>query len=59
MVLKEKAFDAYFVLDDPHEQLRAYVFDSIRSTIPQMNLDDVFEAKDEIAHSVRDALEGN
>jgi regulator of protease activity HflC (stomatin/prohibitin superfamily) len=59
MVLRDKVFDAFYVLDNPHMQLRAYVFDSIRSTIPSMNLDEVFEAKDEIAHAVRDALESS
>jgi regulator of protease activity HflC (stomatin/prohibitin superfamily) len=57
MVLKDKITDAYYLLDNPHMQLRSYVFDSIRSTIPGMNLDEVFEAKDEIATAVRDALE--
>ena len=35
-VLTEKTYDAFYRLTDPAEQIRAYVFDVIRSTLPKL-----------------------
>lgn len=48
--------DAYYKLQDPKQQLQAYVFDNIRSEIPTMDLDTVFSSKDQIALAVDTAL---
>ncbi len=50
----DKAYEAFYKLTSPQQQIRSYVFDSIRSTLPKLNLDAAFATKDEIAHSVRD-----
>ena len=52
-ILKDKVYDAYYKLQNPHEQLTAYIFDLVRAEIPKMILDDVFEKKDDIAFAVK------
>lgn len=49
-------YDAFYRLTNPLEQIRAYVFDVVRSTVPKINLDDVFDQKDEIAKAVKSDL---
>eukprot|EP00218_Dolichomastix_sp_CCMP3274_P016908 CAMPEP_0170137022 /NCGR_PEP_ID=MMETSP0033_2-20121228/3822_1 /TAXON_ID=195969 /ORGANISM="Dolichomastix tenuilepis, Strain CCMP3274" /LENGTH=264 /DNA_ID=CAMNT_0010372843 /DNA_START=106 /DNA_END=900 /DNA_ORIENTATION=+ len=56
MVLKEQVYDAFYKLTDSREQIKAYVFDVVRSTVPKIKLDDVFTTKEEIAMSVKDEL---
>lgn len=55
-VLSTKVYEAFYTLDDPEEQIRAFVFDVVRSKVPKIKLDDVFSKKDEIADSVREEL---
>lgn len=57
-VLREenRLYDAFYKLTDSREQIRSYVFDVVRSTVPRIKLDDVFESKEEIAISVKDML---
>ncbi|CAD6244983.1 unnamed protein product [Miscanthus lutarioriparius] len=55
--LAEKASDAFYRLSNTREQIQSYVFDVIRASVPKMNLDDVFEQKNEIAKAVEDELE--
>ncbi|NNE30012.1 MAG: SPFH domain-containing protein [Saprospiraceae bacterium] len=56
MVIKEKVYDAYYKLDNPHDQITSYVFDVVRAEVPKMKLDDVFERKDDIAIAVKKEL---
>ena len=51
--LGDKLLDAFYRLTDTDAQIRSYVNDAVRSTVPKMNLDDVFIAKDEIATAVK------
>ena len=55
-VIREKVYEAFYVLQDPHYQMKAYVFDVIRSTIPTMLLDEAFESKEEVSRAVRSHL---
>lgn len=55
-VLPEKVYDAFYKLNDPELQINSYVFDVIRARVPQINLDDLFEKKDEIALAVKEEL---
>ena len=55
-VLPEKIYEAFYKLNKPEEQIKAFVFDVVRARVPMINLDDVFAKKDEIADSVRDEL---
>lgn len=55
-VLPSKAYDAFYKLDYPHDQITSYVFDVVRAEVPKMILDDVFERKDDIAIAVKSEL---
>ena len=55
-VLPEKAYDAFYKLEFPQDQITSYVFDVIRAEVPKMKLDDVFEKKDDIANAVKREL---
>lgn len=55
-VLPDKVPDAAYRLEDPEEQIKAYVFDTVRATVPKMKLDNLFERKEEIAISVQTEL---
>eukprot|EP00639_Heterosigma_akashiwo_P015627 CAMPEP_0206394516 /NCGR_PEP_ID=MMETSP0294-20121207/21439_1 /ASSEMBLY_ACC=CAM_ASM_000327 /TAXON_ID=39354 /ORGANISM="Heterosigma akashiwo, Strain CCMP2393" /LENGTH=295 /DNA_ID=CAMNT_0053848477 /DNA_START=487 /DNA_END=1372 /DNA_ORIENTATION=- len=52
----ELVYDAYYKLTDPERQINSYVFDSIRSIVPKLELDQVFVAKKEIAADVKSHL---
>ncbi|XP_062151235.1 hypersensitive-induced reaction 1 protein-like [Alnus glutinosa] len=56
-VLANKAGDAFYKLSNPRTQIQAYVFDVIRASVPKLELDNVFEQKNEIARAVEDELE--
>eukprot|EP00850_Spirogloea_muscicola_P005765 SM000026S09014 [mRNA] locus=s26:938118:943961:- [translate_table: standard] len=56
-VIRENEVDAYYKLTSPKEQIQAYVFDVVRASVPKMNLDSVFESKNDIAKVVEDELE--
>ena len=49
---------AFYKFDDPDRQIQSFVFDSIRSEVPKLNLDDVFSEKDKIATAVQSELSG-
>lgn len=55
-VLQEKVYEAYYALSDPRRQITAHVFDVLRAELPNLELDSVFEAKEELALSVKNAL---
>jgi len=55
-VLREKAYDAFYALTFPQQQITAHVYDVIRSELPTLELDSVFEAKEDLALSVKKAL---
>ncbi|WP_339702164.1 SPFH domain-containing protein [uncultured Marixanthomonas sp.] len=55
-VIKEKVYDAFYRLENPHDQITSYVFDVVRAEVPKMKLDDVFERKDDIAIAVKEEL---
>jgi len=56
MVNTEKAYDAFYRLQNPKEQIGAYIFDVIRSEVPKMKLDEAFEQKDTVAKAVKEQL---
>ena len=56
-VLKDNIYDAFYKLQNPHEQITSYVFDVVRAEVPKMKLDDVFERKDDVAKAIKSELE--
>ncbi|GKY98890.1 hypothetical protein MPSEU_000844900 [Mayamaea pseudoterrestris] len=55
-VLREKVYEAFYSLTNPEQQITAHVYDEMRSQLPSLELDAVFEAKEELALSVKNAL---
>ena len=39
-VLVDSAYDAFYRLTNPRNQIQSYVFDVVRSTVPRMDLDE-------------------
>ena len=62
VVSPDKVYEAFYKLENPYEQINAYVFDVVRAEVPKMKLDDVFERKDDIANAIKgelsEAMEG-
>ncbi len=56
-VMEDIIYEAFYKLQNPTEQITAYVFDVVRAEVPKLKLDDVFERKDDIAIAVRRELE--
>ncbi|CAB4271294.1 unnamed protein product [Prunus armeniaca] len=56
-VVRQNADDAFYELQNPKEQIQAYVFDVVRALVPRMTLDDLFEQKGEVAKAVLEELE--
>jgi len=52
-------WQAYYRLTNPRSQIEAYVYDVVRSTVPKIDLDDVFTQKDEISMSIKGNLAEN
>ncbi|XAR66162.1 hypothetical protein NMG60_11012282 [Bertholletia excelsa] len=56
-VIKENADDAFYELQNPKEQIQAYVFDVVRAHVPKLTLDELFEQKGDVAQAVLEELE--
>lgn len=55
-IIREKVYDSFYKLQNPHEQITAFIFDTVRAEVPKMKLDDVFEKKDDIALAIQREL---
>jgi len=53
---EKKVVDAYYKLSEPVTQIRSYVEDAIRSSLPKYTLDESYEKKDDIAQDVFDTV---
>ena len=51
-----KIIDAHYRLTNPRVQIESYVYDVVRSSVPKIDLDDVFLTKEEIATSIASSL---
>ena len=58
-VRPEKAFDAYYKLSDPAQQIQAYVEQVILGHVPGMTLDEVFASQSGIAAAVKQELDAD
>ncbi len=56
-VLPNKVIDAFYRLQNAQEQITSYVFDTVRARVPNVNLDQLFETKDDIANAVKAELD--
>lgn len=55
-VIDEKVPSAFYKFSDPRAQIRSYVNDVVRSSLPRMDLDDAFASKKDIAEAVQTQL---
>jgi regulator of protease activity HflC (stomatin/prohibitin superfamily) len=55
--IPDKVYDTFYKLSNAKFQIQAYVEDVVRSTLPRMDLDDAFEAKEDVAKAVKASLE--
>jgi regulator of protease activity HflC (stomatin/prohibitin superfamily) len=55
-VVEGHEFDAFYRLTNPEQQITAHVFDAVRSQVPVMTLDHVFEKKSDIEEAVSTGL---
>lgn len=55
-VLREKVYEAFYSLTNPAQQITSHVYDVIRAQLPTLELDAVFEAKEELALAVKNSL---
>jgi len=55
-ILRERVFEAFYSLSNPTRQITAHVYDVIRSELPTLELDAVFEAKEDLALAVKKSL---
>lgn len=56
-VITTKVTDAFYRLQNPQEQITSYVFDTVRARVPAVQLDQLFETKDDIASAVKNELD--
>jgi regulator of protease activity HflC (stomatin/prohibitin superfamily) len=56
-VVEGSEADSYYKLQDHQEQIKSYVLDVVRAKVPKMNLDEVFEKKDDIGTAVKSELD--
>jgi len=48
---------AYYKLTNPQHQIKSYVDDVVRSTLPKMSLDMAYEAKEDVSKDVKNRLD--
>lgn len=55
--IRDNIYAAHYILSDHRQQMRSYVYDVIRATLPTMTLDSAFEAKEEVSVTLKQHLE--
>lgn len=55
-VAEENVFNAVYQLNEPIEQIKSYIHNIVRSKIPSMILDEVYENKNDIADDIENEL---
>ena len=55
-IQRDHVYNAFYKLQNPHEQITAFIFDTVRAEVPKMKLDDVFVKKEEIAVAIQREL---
>jgi regulator of protease activity HflC (stomatin/prohibitin superfamily) len=56
-VVREKVYQSYYALSSPEDQMRSYIYDTLRASICALTLDQAFDSKDEISLSLKQNLE--
>jgi regulator of protease activity HflC (stomatin/prohibitin superfamily) len=56
LIQRDHVYNAFYKLQNPHEQITAFIFDTVRAEVPKLTLDDVFVKKEEIALAIQREL---
>jgi regulator of protease activity HflC (stomatin/prohibitin superfamily) len=54
--IPEKVYESFYRLSNPKNQINSFVFDVVRSSVPKMELDELFLNKEKIANDVESQL---
>ncbi len=54
---KARVYEAFYELSNPQDQIKSYIEDSVRNSVPDITLDQTFSQKDEIALQVKSLLQ--
>jgi len=54
--IPERIYDAFYKLQNPRSMMTSVVFDTVRSTLPKLTLDETFESKEELAQDTLNSL---
>lgn len=52
-----RVYEAFYELSNPQDQIKSYIEDSVRNSVPDITLDQTFSQKDEIAQKVKALLQ--
>lgn len=52
----QNSADSYYRLSSPAQQIKSYVFDRVRTSLSQLDLDEAFSSKDSIATEIESTL---
>lgn len=56
-VVRDKVYQSFYALSSPEEQMRSYIYDTLRASICTLTLDQAFDSKDEISQGIKQNLE--
>ncbi len=56
MVNQMKIYDAAYKLTGVQNQISSYIYDVVRSEVPKLELDEVFEKKDDLSFAIKNEL---
>ena len=55
-VLPDKAYDAYYELTNPEQQITVHIYDAMSPQLPTLELDAVFGAREKLVLTVKNSL---
>mmetsp|Transcript_5052 Transcript_5052/g.7724 ORF Transcript_5052/g.7724 Transcript_5052/m.7724 type:complete len:276 (-) Transcript_5052:103-930(-) len=56
-VIREKVYQAFYSLSDSQDQMRSYIYDTLRAAICALTLDQAFDCKDEVSQTLKTNLQ--
>ncbi len=56
LVNKDKVYEATYKLTSVKDQISSYIYDVVRAEVPKLNLDEVFERKDDLSLAIKKEL---
>jgi regulator of protease activity HflC (stomatin/prohibitin superfamily) len=56
-VVRDKVYQSYYALSSPEDQMKSYIYDTLRASICSLTLDEAFDTKDEISLNIKRNLE--